>query len=123
MTLDSNHVWEVTLEPYLGPENGNISFLPAYREINQINESTHGFRTTWGRWIPFTSYELNIRKLISKTVSLYEGEISYPTGMEFTNELRLTIADDQYKSWKIYFEEVMKCMAYLSRPHSMNNAF
>ena len=123
MTLDSNHVWEVTLEPYLGPENGNISFLPAYREINQINEQTHGFKTSWGKWIPFTSYELNIKKLVSKTVALYDGEISYPTGMEFTNELRLTIADDQYKSWKIYFEEVMKCMAYLSRPHSMNNAF
>lgn len=123
MTLDSNHVWEVTLEPYLGPENGNISFLPAYREINQINEYTHGFKTSWGRWIPFTSYELNIKKLVSKTVPLYDGEITYPTGMEFTNELRLTIADDQYKSWKIYFEEVMKCMAYLSRPHSRNNAF
>ena len=123
MTLDSNHVWEVILEPYLGPENGNISFLPAYREINQINESTHGFKTSWGTWIPITSYELNIKRLVTKTIPLYDGEITYPTGMEFTNELRITIADDQYKSWKMYFQEVMRCMAYLSRPHSIDNSF
>ena len=49
---------------------------------------------------------------------MYDGEISYPVSMEFTNELRITIADDQYKSWRRYFEECAKAAIYNSEGHT-----
>lgn len=117
MTLDSNHIWEMKFYPYCGPENGNKSWLPSVAEINTLNALNHGYKTSWGDWIPFTSFELQSKKLTSKTLGLYDGEISYPVSMEFTNELRLTIADDAYKSWKTYFERCAEAGVYLSKVH------
>ena len=115
MTLDSNHIWEVKFFPYVGILNGNVSWLPPIQEINTINLRDHGVKTVWSEWIPFTSFELQAKKMTQKTLGLYDGEISYPISMEFTNELRMTIADDAYKSWKSYFERCAEASVYLSR--------
>ena len=119
-TLDTNAYWELTLEPYVGVENGNISYLPGIHEINAINIAQHGVNTTYNRWIPYTSFDLQKSKMTSKTLSLYDGEISYPISMEFTNEFRLNIADDQYKSWRTYFERCAQVAIYNSEGHDEN---
>ena len=116
-TLDSNDHWEIIFEPYAGVLNGNKSFLPAIEEINVINRYRHNVWTGYGKWIPFISFDLGMSRLVSKQLSLFEGEISYPTGIEFTNELRLSIADDQYKSWRTYFERCMMSSVYSSKAH------
>ena len=41
----------------------------------------------------------------------------HTTTMEYINELRLTIVDDQYKSWRTYFEECAKTAIYNSEGH------
>jgi hypothetical protein len=117
LTLDSNHVWEIILEPYLGVENGKKSFLPSIQQINYENFHNFGLCTNWDTWIPFTSFELNIKKMIQKNIGLYSGEISIPQNLEFTNELRLVICDDQYKSWKRYFDYVMYSSSYNCSVH------
>ena len=116
-TLDTNAYWEVVLEPYVGPENGNLNYLPGIHEINTRNIAQHGVNTAYNRWIPYVSFDLQKSKLTNKTLNLYDGEISYPVSMEFTNEFRLTIADDQYKSWRRYFEECAKAAIYNSEGH------
>ena len=117
-TLDSNAYWEVILEPYAGTENGNLNYLPGIHEINVRNIKKYGVNTAYNKWIPFTGFDLQKAKMTSKTLNLYDGEISYPISMEFTNELRITIADDQYKSWRTYFEECSKAAIYNSEGHS-----
>ena len=117
-TLDTNAFWEIALEPYAGPENGDLNYLPGIHEINIRNIVMHGVNTAYNKWIPFTSFDLQKSKMTSKTLSLYDGEISYPVSMEFTNELRITIADDQYKSWRRYFEECAKAAIYNSEGHT-----
>lgn len=114
MTLDSNHTWELRLFPFLGDINGNCSWLPNISEINSYNWEDHGVKTRWGEWLPVTSFELQSRKMTQKTLGLYDGEISYPVSMEFSNEVRLTLVDDQYKSWKRYFELCAECSTYLT---------
>lgn len=117
MTLDSNHMWEVRFFPYIGTLNGNRSWLPSIAEINTINKRDHGINTNWSEWIPVTSFELQAKKMNQKTLGLYDGEISYPISMEFTNEFRMNLADDAYKSWKIYFERCAETSIYLSDIH------
>lgn len=116
-TLDDNSNWEIVFLPYIGESNGKCSYLPSIREINSLNKKQFGLTTSYGLWIPFISFELNKSKMISKTLQLFDGEISYPVGMEYTNELRLTIADDQYKSWRRYFEMCANCAVYNSTLH------
>jgi hypothetical protein len=55
--------------------------------------------------------------MVQKNLSLYSGEISIPQNLEFTNELRLVVCDDQYKSWKRYFNMVMDASTYLCEVH------
>ena len=119
-TLDGNNNWEITLEPLLFSGNGYTSFLPSLEEINLRNKELHGVNTGYNRWIPFTSFDLSKSRLNSKTLPLYHGEISYPESLEFTNELRVNIADDQYKSWRTYFESCIDCTVYHSKPHDAN---
>ena len=116
-TLDSNSHWEIVFEPYAGNLNGNYTFLPLINEINKRNLAVHGVTTRYDKWIPFSSFDLQKEKLVSKSLGLYDGEISYPTGIEFTNELRLTIVDDQFKSWRTYFETCMYASVYSSTPN------
>lgn len=111
--LDSNHVWEITFEPLADSGlNGGFTFLPSIRSINKMNENELGIKTGYSRWLPFTSFELQSRKTTQKSLSLFDGDISYPVSMEFTNELRLTIADDQCKSFRRYFDIVSKVAIY-----------
>ena len=117
MTLDSNHVWEIIFEPYCGPENGNRSYLPSIHQINYENFKSFGYNTCWDTWVPFTSFELTSKKMVQKSINLYAGEISIPQNLEFTNELRLVICDDQYKSWKRYFDYVMYASSYYTKIH------
>ena len=116
-TLDTNQYWEIIFRPFTGTENGGKSYLPAINEINTWNEVYHNVKTAYSSWIPITSFELSKAKLSTKTLGLFDGEISYPVSMEFTNEFRLTIADDQYKSWRTYFERCMDTMIYNSEVH------
>lgn len=118
-TLDSNAYWEIVLSPYTGNLNGNVSYLPAIEEINTRNMIYHGVVTKYNSWIPFTSFDLQKSKMTSKTLGLYDGEITYPVSMEFINELRVTIADDQFKSWRTYFETCMEVATYNSEPHDV----
>lgn len=117
LTLDSNAYWEVVLTPYVGALNGGISFLPPIQEINVWNRKNHGYNTNYNTFIPITGFELQKAKLSNRSTALFDGEISYPVSMEFTNELRITIADDQYKSWRNYFERCAEVAIYSSVPH------
>lgn len=116
-TLDSNAYWEIILEPYCGPDNGGYSYLPAIQEINTRNTAIHGVNTAYSHWIPFIGFDLQKSRMHSKNISLYDGEISYPISMEYINELRLTIVDDQYKSWRTYFETCADAAIYNSEVH------
>ena len=116
-TLDTNQFWEIVFTPFVGTENGWVSYLPPITEINTWNKTYHGVETMYSTWIPITGFELSKAKLTSKTLPLFDGEISYPISMEFTNEFRLTIADDQFKSWRTYFERCMDVAIYNSELH------
>lgn len=120
-TLDTNMYWEVIFEPFCidsGPcNNGGYSYLPSIREINYENETYHQVKTRYGFWAPINGFELQKSKLVTKSLQLYEGEIVYPTGMEFTNELRLTFVDDSLKSWRRYFEKCAQVAVFNSTPH------
>jgi len=120
-SLDTNMYWEVTIEPFCSStgncSNGGFSFLPAIQEINYLNRELHGVSTNYGYWAPINSFELQKSKLSTKSLPLYEGEIAYPTGMEFTNELRLTFVDDAWKSWRRYFERCAEVAVYNSVAH------
>ena len=116
-SLDTNAYWEIILEPYCGPDNGDMSYLPAIHEINTRNIAIHGINTAYSKWIPFISFDLQKARMHSKSINLYDGEIFYPVSMEYINELRLTIVDDQYKSWKMYFESCADAAIYNSEPH------
>lgn len=114
MTLSSNHVWEITIEPYISRFNGYCTWLPFFQELNQLNYKKHRVRTIYDKWIPVTSFELQDKRLVNKTLGLYAGEISYPVAMEYSNELRLTIADDSFKSFRYYFDKVAEISTYES---------
>ena len=116
ITLDSNMHWEVIFEPYIGSLNGDYTFLPPIKEINLRNKELHGVETAYSYWIPINSFELQKEKLSTKSLGLFDGEIVYPTSMEFTNEFRMTIVDDQYKSWRNYFERCAQASVFNSSP-------
>ena len=117
ITLDSNAHWEIILEPYVGELNGWYTFLPLIEEINKKNETLHNIKTGYNHWIPINSFELQKEKLSTKSLGLYDGEIVYPVSMEYTNELRMTIVDDQYKSWRSYFEKCAQVAVFSSTPN------
>ena len=122
MTLDSNAHWEVILEPYAGALNGGYTFLPLIEEIELRNRRLHNVSTGYSRWIPISSFELQKEKMTTKSLGLFDGEITYPISIEFTNEFRLTIVDDQYKSWRTYFERCMKAAIYSSTPNILKSS-
>ena len=127
MTLDTNAYWEVTIEPFCHyAMNGGYSFLPAIQEINWQNAITHGSWeqgdkrrtvTSYQKWVPIIGFELEKSRLTTKSLGLYDGEINYPISSELTNELRMTIADDQYKSWRNYFQKCADVAVYSSEAH------
>jgi hypothetical protein len=119
MTLDTNAYWEVIIEPFCHTQmNGGYSFLPSVQEINIINQITHGVTTGYSKWLPVTSFELQKSKLDTKTIGLYSGEFSIPTVAELSNELRITMIDDSYKSWRNYFQKCMDVSVYSSESHT-----
>ena len=119
MTLDTNAYWEVIIEPFCKKDiNGGWSFLPSIHEINAENSIIHGVATYYDKWIPLSNVELQKSKLTSKTLGLYDGEISYPVSVEYTNELRMTVIDDQYKSWRRYFQRCADVSVYSSEAHN-----
>ena len=117
MSLDSNNYWEIIFEPFVGEENGNKSYLPSINEINKWNKDYHEILTDYTKWLPILSFDLSKSKMTTKTLGLFDGEISYPVSMEFTNELKLTFADDQYKSLRTYFERCVDASIYSSEVH------
>ena len=123
-TLDSNMYWEVVLKPWVynygSLSNGGYSFLPSIKEINTINWVEHGVDTTYNKWIPISGFELQKSKLTTKSLGLFDGEITYPVTSEYTNELRITIVDDQWKSWKHYFQKCSDVAVYNSEPHEID---
>ena len=119
MTLDSNHIWEIIFKPYLGKLNGYKTWLPSFYEIDKQNKYSFNMTTHHASgWLPITGFELQDKKLTSKDLPLFNGSISYPIGLEFTNELRLTFADDSLKSLKRYFDLCTKVSAYMSNIHT-----
>ena len=119
MTLDTNAYWEVIIEPFCHTQmNGGYSFLPSVQEINIINQITHGVTTGYSKWLPVTSFELQKSKLDTKTIGLYSGDFSIPTVAELSNELRITMIDDSYKSWRNYFQKCMDVSVYSSESHT-----
>lgn len=120
-TLDSNACWEVIIEPFVHKEmNGGYSYLPAIQEINTLNLAEHGVNTGYNRWIPISSFNLQKSKMISKQIPLFDGEFSVPLAAELTNDLTLTVFDDQYKSWRNYFQKCMDVSVYSSQIHDEN---
>ena len=119
--LDSNHVWEMTLEPLISDTlNGGFTYLPNIWVINEINKRSFKVNSSYTRWIPFTGFELQNSKMTNKSLQLFDGDISYPVSLEFTNELRITIADDAIKTFKRYFQMCMECSMYRSNPYVWN---
>ena len=117
-TLDSNHVWEIIFRPYVGKPNGEKTWLPSFQEIDYQNKKAFNYTTYYSRgWLPITGFELQEKKLTSKDLPLYDGAISYPVSMEFTNELRISFADDSLKSLRRYFDLCTKVSAYMSNIH------
>lgn len=117
-TLDNNAYWELIIQPYLEVnENGGYSFLPSIKEINFENMVQHGHNTLYSKWIPISNFELQKSKLVSKSLGLFDGEISYPVSVEYTNELRITVVDDQYKSWRRYFQRCADVSIFFSEAH------
>ena len=117
-TLDSNHVWEVIIRPYTGELNGKRTWLPSIAEIDLENKRAFNVTTHYSSgWLPITGYELQSRKITSKELTLHSGNIYFPIGMELTNELRLTFADDSLKSMRRYFELAAKASVYMSNIH------
>ena len=124
-TLDSNMYWEVVLKPWVYNlsdkySNGGYSFLPSIKEINTINLVESGIVTTYNKWIPISSFELQKSKLTTKSLGLFDGEINYPVTSEYTNEFRMTVVDDQWKSWKHYFQMCSDVSVYNSEPHPID---
>ena len=129
-TLDSNMYWEVLMEPWVNDGgivheaiNGGYSFLPSPREINTINQVEHGANTEYNKWIPLSGFELQKSKLTTKSLGLFDGEINYPVTSEYTNEFRMTIVDDQWKSWKHYFQKCADVAVYNSEAHTAEYYF
>ena len=117
-TLDSNHVWEIILRPYCGKLNDNSTWLPNFGEIDLENKEAFNITTNYSKgWLPITGYELQDKKITSKELPLFDGNLSYPVSMEMTNELRLTFADDSLKSIRRYFELAAKTSIYMSNLH------
>lgn len=117
-TLSVTNYWEILIEPFVNEQmNGGFSYLPAIEEINLINQKKHGVNTGYSEWIPFTGFDMTLSKMNTKSVGLYDGEIVYPVSSELTNELRISIADDMYFSWKWYFRTVSEVSVYNSIPH------
>lgn len=107
--LDSNHVWEIDFYPLVDKElNGGFTYLPSTKAINNHNYEDFKIYTAYSRWLPFTGFEMSTKKSTHRSLNLFDGDISYPVSLEFTNELRLTIADDQCKSFKYYFDNVLR---------------
>ena len=118
LTLDTNAYWEVVINPFVSNrQNGGYSYLPSIGEINYENEKRHGVNTAYSRWIPISNFELQKSKLVSKSLGLFDGEINYPASIEYTNEFRITIVDDQYKSWRRYFQRCSDASVYYSEAH------
>jgi hypothetical protein len=118
-TLSSNSFWEIKLEPFVHKNmNGGFSYLPSIREINVKNLHDHGIYTGYNEWLPITNFELERAKLATKSLGIYEGEIVYPTGCEFLNELSITMINDSLKSWSGYWRTVMEVSTYNSEPHT-----
>lgn len=120
-TLDSNNYWEIILRPYIGELNGNYTFLPPIREayLNRYiltGKKADSYYKDITAWLPITSFDLQKSKLVNKTLGLSDGEISYPTSIEYTNEFRITMVDDQDKTWRNYFERCMQSMVYSCNP-------
>ena len=121
MGLDSNHIWEMTLEPLISDTlNGGFTYLPNIWVMNEINKRSFKVNSSYTRWIPFTGFELQNSKMTNKSLQLFDGDISYPVSLEFTNELRITIADDAIKTFKRYFQMCMECSMYRSNPYVWN---
>ena len=123
-TLDTNAYWEAIVEPLCGDDedglkklNGGWSYLPSIAEINAENNKEHGVNTWYSKWIPISNLELQKTKLNSKSLGLYDGEINYPVSVEYTNELRMTVVDDQFKSWRRYFQRCADVSVFNSEPH------
>lgn len=120
MTLDTNSYWEITMEPFCHKTmNGGYSFLPSVKEINFQNISEFGVTTAYDRWIPVINFDLVKSKIENKNLSLYgNGEMYYPVHSAAANELRLTIVDDQYKSWRTYFQKCADVSVFSSEAHN-----
>ena len=119
LTLDTNAYWEVVIEPYVDEDqNGGWSYLPSIAEINRENSVEHNHCTRYSRWIPINGFELQKSKLVSKSLGLFDGEINYPVSVEYTNELRISVVDDQYKSWRRYFQRCADVSTYFSEAHN-----
>lgn len=109
---DSNDKWEIVFKPFIGSENGNYTVLPDISEINTRNMKEFNVETNYTNWLPFTGFELQHKKLTNKSVGLFDGEFSIPVSLEFTNEIRLTISDDQCKSFRWYFDTCTEASMY-----------
>lgn len=124
LTLDSNAYWEVVIEPLCDPYlNGGYSYLPSIGEINRENRIEHGARTGYSKWIPINNFELQKSKITSKSLGLFDGEINYPISIEYTNELRVSVVDDQFKSWRRYFQRCADVSVYFSEAHTSDFYF
>jgi hypothetical protein len=118
-TLSSNSFWEIKLEPFVHKNmNGGYSYLPSIREINVCNLHDHGIFTGYNEWLPITSFELEKSKLATKSLGIFEGEIVYPVGCEFLNELSMTMINDSLKSWSGFWRRVMEVSTHNSEPHT-----
>lgn len=126
-SLDSTHLWDVCLKPYVGPENGNTTFLPtpgkkpyAYDPVTfdplcywDAEAEVGGPSSIKGScWLPAISYSMEYRGMESKDfeMSLGNDPLRVAISEKLPSRFTMTLVDDQYGTWSKYFYVVSKRM-------------
>lgn len=99
-SLDSQHLWDISLEVFNDESEGVISVLPPVP-------------TPYGKtpWVPFLEWTFK-----DKTYSGFEiplpmdlGNLSIPFNISKQLNITTTVVDDQFGTWFRYFKDCMKC--------------
>lgn len=110
-SLDSSHLWGMTIEPYEFPGYYKSLAPPLPKYIVPtwtLSPSGNDYTCNdsiidFGTLPPVTSYSLNIGTSMEKDITLYNGSsIKIPVGFSYNYSLTVTFADDQHASMKNY---------------------
>lgn len=95
-SLDSSHLWDISIQPYLGSENNNTTYLD-----NPPGEPVNGTEY----FIPALDYNLSDAEVRTENIPTSQGTpgISIPMFYSRMNSLNMTITDNEMGQWYEYF--------------------